>query len=526
MWLSADDRLRLHPALRDIANWPMIELNQIRKDKRKAFLRNRKAMALILIQQPYEVIHRETGIHPSQLSRLKKRALEADENSPPPLSEALIPGRFLFPSKRRQSLSTLTESKGDRCSFEYLLQTVPRLRENLDEHLWQDIDEDPDAQNLNPGAFHAQFLESLESANHRKDTYPYTTERVAYESCRKYYHRRRAELLAEYLVDHSPNRIIQPYQPGFYYGREIQIDEYTYDGPLTIFVKWQNDYVPLRVSRVLLVVIADVDTTAVLGFSIAYMQHHCSQYDVLATMITATQFCDMPEPTVEGIVYQPGHAFPNNISEEIARVAWDEVSLDNALEHCAESVSEHIGDIHSGTIHLGIPGAPKSRNTIEYVINKISQQAKRQKSTSGKHPADPIRESRKNSKKPPALTDQAMLESVFALLSYENNAQKPHLMGKTPLDAVKQSLATHPHRLLPQGIHRESPFILRKKVTVKWLSHERRKPHINFAYHRYTGDCLIQAIDKAVWIEYDFRDIRKLKVITENGEELSESSIS
>ena len=520
MHLTADERLQRHPSLRNFDNWPVIRVEEIESSKRAAFRRNIKAMQLVLAQIPYNEIQGATGLNPAQISRLKKRALAGDEEEEPALTQALIPYVRLVRPKRRKALATMVEGSGAACSFQALLDTVPGLKDGLEKLLKADLADDPNAENLTPASFHQHFLVFLDKANHPQTSYPFTEDWLAYESCRLYYHRRRNELLMEKALKRQPKRIISPLSSDFYFGREIQIDECTFDAHTTIYVLWDSSLVPLRVSRFSVLIISDVDSSAYLGFYLT-LNTHCSQYDVLSTMIKACQFSETEKPTVEGIHYLPGANFPNQISPEISRVAWSRVALDNAMAHHASSVADYVCDHHYATLSLGVPASPKRRSLIENAIRRVADIGSRFKSTSGKNPADPRKESKKNRKRPPVVTVQAIEEAIYAELGKANNTPKAFLMGNTPLDMVQQSMISYPLRLRPIDLVRaKSPFVLEEHVNLKWIKEDHRTPHINFLYLRYQGSFLSDLIangEKKVVIQYDYRDIRKLDVYTLDG---------
>lgn len=520
MFLTADQRLQQNRTLRDFENWPVIRLEDIPAAKRRTYRRNLQAMQLVLKQVPYQQIREATGLHPAQIARLKQRALAGDDDSEPHLTTALIPGRRLARTKRRKPLPTTTENCGTACAFQALLEFVPGLKDKLDVMLKADLQDNPKGENLTPRAFHQRFLCFLDQAHHPQTQYPFTEDQLAYESCRLYFHSRREHLLRAQVRKRRPKRVVSPARSDSYFGREIQIDEYTFDAHCTLWLSGISGHVPFRVARFAVILVSDVDSTAILGFYLAFTQH-CSQYDVLSALTAAGRFAEPQQSTVPGIDYLPGPAFPNQISPEIARVAWHRVALDNALSHCAESVAAYICEQHFGTLSLGTPRSPKLRHDIENAIRQISSMAKRFKSTSGKHAADPIRESRKNAKKPPMPTVEAVEEAIYALCCQANNTPKPHLMGETPLEAVRRSMMAHPLPLRPDDPDRvDSPFVLEQRLKIQWLKHEPSAPYLHFMYQRYHGQCLSGLLAKgakAVVVHYDFRDIRSLTVYTLDG---------
>jgi hypothetical protein len=480
-------------------------------------------MQAVLQGTPYKEISKSLGISTSRISVLVKRALGGEADEPPLLRKAFIPHRRHRPPVRRSPLSNIEKPIGAQCAFQCLLDTVDGLKEKLDHVLQADLDDKPEAENLTPGSFFSNFLLFLQQANHPKDQYPYTEERLAYESVRRYYHRRRDELEMEQQIkgeQRKRQRVTKPNRQPFYFGREVQLDEHTHNGQSTVYLDFDDHLIPLRVARFSVVVLVDVDTHAALSFFIALTQHP-SRFDILQTFETANLF--LPKATLHtpGIQCPLEPAFPNNLNEGIARVAFDNVLLDNALAHCADAVEEYVCDRHLATLHLGIPGVPLARRIVEYVNNVIARNARRHKSTTGKNVTDPIKESRKNQKHAPVITLNQLIESIYAFLAKHNQTTMANLGASTPLNLVEHTVENHPVRFLqPTGLTIHSPFRLREKARVKWLRKEGRRPHINFKYVRYQGEALNNAslVGNTVIVEFDYRDIRTLYVYTLDNE--------
>lgn len=524
MYVNARQRLQASPQWRNFANWPDISVAYLPEDKRRGFLRNVRIIRMVLSGSRYSDIAQKVGISKGQISKLLARTLAGNSDSEPALTKACIPYYPTQKVRRRSPLSSTEKPVGARASFQYLLETVPALKENLDKTIREDIKDNPAGQNLTPQSFHGAFILFLDQAHHPKDQYPYTEEQLGYESTRQYLHRRRDELQMELQIARQPKRVISPLTQPFLYGREIQIDEERYDAKVSIHLDVESEFIPLRMARLTLVLMSDADTGTAIARHLA-LKPEASQYDVLTVMEKATQESPLPELTTPGLAFAPGDGFPCNLEGEYTRVAFNTVSLDNALAHHARSISTLVCKQHGGTVGAGLPAAPKARHVVERAFRLLSKQAKRHKSTSGKNPADPIKESRKNAKKPPVLTLKALEDAIDVILARHNNTAQPQLYGSTPLELCRHHVQTQFIRLLPTDIWlRHQPFELRQQATVKWLKHEHRSAHINFLYLRYQGNCINREdlVNQQVELRYDFRDIRRLDVYTLTGEYVGE----
>ncbi|MCG7979573.1 MAG: hypothetical protein N0E58_15765 [Candidatus Thiodiazotropha endolucinida] len=518
MLIDYKERLRREPHLRDMQHWPAIPADSIPQEKRSGYRLNLRVVQMALSGQKYRKIQQATGMHPSQITRLLKRCLTGPEDVPPPLTQALIPSQQIKPISRNKPLSCINAPTGAKGAFQHLLDVVPALRENLDQVLKESLRKGRHGENITPRAFHQYLLLFLEQAGHPEDLYPYTEDSLGYESGRLYLHHRLGALQSERIARQQPKRILAPTERPFEIGREIQIDEQTYDAESSVYLELSGKVTAIRIGRFAVVIVSDADSTCALSYRLAFTQH-CSQYDVLSAMELAMQPTETTNMSTPGINVPLGPCFPNQLGEDYARIAFNTVALDNALAHCAASVEGYVCNQHQGTVSLGIPAAPKARHVIETAFRLLSHHAKRHKSTSGAYPTDPLRESTRQKKRPPVVTVSQLEEAIYAVLAMHNRTPKAHLMGSSPLDIYQQMMREHPLRLLPDpGISRHSPFEMSQEARVRWLKHEGRTPHINFYGTRYKGPGLSGLENQIVTLIFDYRDIRELQVVSADGQ--------
>lgn len=523
MQLTARQRLLENTELRDFSNWPEIPLTSIPKKKQKQFLRNQQVVSLVLRGIKYSKITAQTGVKPPSISRLLTRALSGIASESPVLTQALIPNQHIHASSRKKALPTLAAPSGAKNAFTALLDSVPELRANLDALIEAHITDKAEVENLTPSGFHDSFLLFLEQAHHPKDVYPYTTDWWGRETLRQYLHQRTDELLQSRQTKKENQQIVTPGTPSFYFGREFQLDEYKEDAQTTILLEAPTGIEPHRVASFSLLLLSDHDTNCVLSYHLS-LTLAPSQFDVLITLEKAFIPNTPADLSALGIKLPSVPHFPNQLGTDIHQVAIQNMALDNALAHHANTVRDYVCSVHKGTFHAGLPGQPKARCVVEEVFNYLNAQAKRHKSTTGSHPADPLRESRKNRKRPPVVLLSEFEAAIYAVLAKRNILPMGHLGGVSPLDAVSQSLNNTIPPLFNQALRKtRGPFRLQAKVPVKWLKNEGRKPHLNFLYQRYTGDALIgQKRGQSVTIEYDYRDIRILDVYDQYGKYLGQ----
>ena len=142
-----------------------------------------------------------------------------------------------------------------------------------------------------------------------------------------------------------------------------------------------------------------------------------------------------------GLIYIPGSGFPSGLSEEFCNIGLNMVRLDNAFCHIAHTVRDYVCNELGATISLGLPAKPKMRNLIEFAFRILNYDMHRFPSTTGSHPKDPIKETSKNSKKPPIITLNALEEVLSVIISGHNAKPQNKLGGSSPLGLMKFHMA-------------------------------------------------------------------------------------
>ena len=194
MFIKWKSRLEMLPSLRDINTWPSVDQLSLSKNKRKNYIRNRQIVSKVLLGQKLKFVAIDHNATSPFISYLMRRCLSAEEDIEPALTAALIPGNTLQKGVRCDPLSEINNPRGSRGSFNYLLDTVTGLKDNLDKMLIAYIKKTKYSQNVTPKIFHAEFIRILRDNNWPQTRYPFDQVNLGYESCRKYFHLKLSEL--------------------------------------------------------------------------------------------------------------------------------------------------------------------------------------------------------------------------------------------------------------------------------------------------------------------------------------------
>lgn len=521
MRLNWKEQLDACPELRKISNWPNIIAADLPKDKRRGFIRNLRAITLVLSGEKVKDAALMVNLSSSRVSQILARSLASEQNKPPALTKSLIPDYRITNGVRKKTLSTIEKESGSRGAFMYLIDNLEGLKSGLDKVITAHQGRKNYSQNLTPNSFHSEYLRLLVDLGWETHKYPFNQIKQGAESCRKYFHSRSERLInkkqkpkRKYIKKIVP---IKPYQ-------EVQIDSQVIDVNTSIFLDFNGQSVLTRISRLSLFMAIDVASDCILAY------HLCLTKDPnQADLLTLLEKIHLPwEPydlKTPGLSYDVGACLPSGLGNQFTNAGIGVFKLDNALCHIAHTVRNHICETLESTLNFGLPAQPKGRNFIEYAFRRLNRHTHRFASTTGSHPKDPIKESKANSAKAPLLTLSALEEVLSVVITSYNVTPQERLAGLFPLEVIKNEMSRQFCRISFSRVDRKPrAFLKRQSATVKCIKHENRRPHINFLGLRYSGDCLLDSVltDKKVILEYDIRDVRRLIVLTQHAELLGE----
>jgi putative transposase len=230
-----------------------------------------------------------------------------------------------------------------------------------------------------------------------------------------------------------------------------------------------------------------------------------------------------PEPTMldPNMQVEEGAGFPQDVFHELAYVLPILVYLDNALSHLFNDLQELLTRLYGGRVLLGIPGKPKGRPEIESAIAHTMQGLLKQlPGALGSGPLDPTR---KQAERPVEqyLHVNHVEQAIHVRLANENvsdTASAGYLDGFT---RMKRLLARTKLNLntLPENKHAGFNFSAPRRRSVKCDLGEGRLAHINWGGRRYTNEWLKinpGLKGKGFWVLVDYNDLRTVVLSDDN----------
>lgn len=523
----SDWRLALQedPELEDTSFWPMIDIGSYKVVYRKKIIRNLNIVTDRLSGVSGIDVAEKYNISESAVSRLLKRCFKKDREGSYHLSRALIPHAVLTAPVRRKKLSTKKKRRGNRCAFKKSLLNHPDLEKKFVDMISAWLKGESWAQNLTPKRMHNAMILYYESIGWSKKKYPYSTDSVAYESVRRFFHAETNRQIAQ--RDKCPAIVKEPSLP-IYPFQEIQLDAHTTDLKTKVFLELEDNVLELRLDRLALYVVTDVSTQGVLAYYLA-LTRDPTQLDVLKLFQKIFDPWVPMDIQTPGVVYVPGSGFPSGIIDEIQLIGLNRVSLDNAFAHTSRAIINVATKCHGALLNFGPPGYAQRRSLIEHCFDLLNEQlSHRLANTTGSHPNDPKRETKKNAKKAPILTYQSFIEMIEVVLANKNAKVHTHLHGATPLEAMKRAISHQPIRMNFDLKHqRREAFIRYEEKKIYCSKKEQRRPYVSFNGLKYKSPTLKDRNlgGTTVNVKHDLRDIRKIEIVKLDGTSLGELEV-
>lgn len=519
MRITWQQRINQHPNLADISNWPTVNHIELKGKDRRIYLRNYRIVEKVLNGDRFKNIAHEFNLSVSSISRLLNRVLGGYEDEEPALSRALIPNQKIHSGDRVMPLSK-SKSNGSRGAFNYILDQHPEIKNKLHNLIKAFVNNHKSGQNLTPKSFHKYFIAELKSLNWPDNLYPFDQDKLAYETCRKYFHEICDEMRMPKFKEPKAiksTRIIPllPYQ-------KVQLDSQVMDINVNVTIDHNGVEETLRLSRLSLFLMKDVASDCILSYFLCLTKDP-NLDDLLSLFGFLNKKWKPMNLKTPGLKYTHGACFPSGINEDFQYRSVGIVQLDNALCHLANKIKDYVlGTLHA-TLNYGLPANPKGRSLIEYGFKLLNETTHRFPSTTGSSPIDPIKETKNNLKTPPQVSLRALEEVLSVVVTDHNVRMQERLKGCSPIEYIKQADQKHPLRInfvLKQlGIN---PFLCSKKVTVRWYKNDNRPPQVSFLGLRYVGEGLKKSklTNKQISIKYDRRDLRYIEAFTLDGKSL------
>lgn len=283
----------------------------------------------------------------------------------------------------------------------------------------------------------------------------------------------------------------------------------------------RGEPVKLKISKVWVLVVVEVDSSAVLAWKIVFGRGYTA-LDVAQCYASSLRPWTPRALCVPDMNYEPGATMPQNL--EFGAMSGRVTAMDNALAHKASLPLEAWVGNYDGILHLGKPHTPEGRPAVEHFFNHLEIGALRDL-PGGYIPtrhlgekATPVSEWRSTDH---PISFQALEDVMDVIMTSYNITPLPARQNRSPIDILLNYPNT-PH-FWPSPPHNEldAKALTSEIRTVRLRGSKRHnKPvHVRFmgvVYRHPTLDKNWDLLGSHYKAQIDLEDLRTLVLIDES----------
>lgn len=536
---SRFDRLSIPDHLRDLQNWPTVDPSALTDADRTSYNTRCEAIKIFLeeSQTPVSVILERTGVNRSSLYRLLERCWAKHADGRIFGFRGAIPYARLKKYERTVQVDAMREGRGGSSgAFTQLLRDYPAI-EKLLKRLGKERNKPiRSAREVRKPLLeiHGLFLKACRAAKIKPAEYPFTESRLGYRSMQSYFKKMAEESFSgavSYAGGLRAGGSVSEFEQIPAATRAFEVVEF--DGhkiDLRISVKIRDPFgfeTLLELHRIWILVLLDVFTRAVIGYSLALGKEY-NKDDVAAALQSGMTPFKPREYKIPTLAIQEGGGFPSAFIPETAYACWDWLCIDGARSHLATDTLSRLNQIIGCWTDNGPPAEPDARPFIERFFHLVSRHfAHRLPGTMGSDAQSIEKILSDPGSDITLLVELNELEDMIEVLLADYNGETHAGIGnRTPLEAMSYWVKRQPGylRTLPRFMQSNLCLLQEARVApIKGSVKSGVRPHINFSNVRYTNDILASnagLIGKKLRIYYDVSDIRVIKAFFEDGSEL------
>ena len=310
--------------------------------------------------------------------------------------------------------------------------------------------------------------------------------------------------------------IIRPFE-------RVELDAHKCDAMFVIYIEAPDGKIrTLELERIWLVLLVDVGSRAVLGYSIS-LNRECDLTDVMK----ATQNSIVPQErkalTIPELTYPADGGLPNQVIPTCAWRLFDLLAVDNAKIHHSEKLHNALAEKIQCFINIGKASQPEGRAIVERLFRTLTDRGfKRTPTTTGSNPQDPRRADGKKSRNIYEFhIDEG--EQLLDVIVAQYNRNYHSSIFCSPLEYLRS------HDKDKTQLARRVPYLLQNQWLVTEIVEEAtiraniatgQRPYIQYLKVCYTSHLLSSnpgLANKKVIIKINIDDLRTIKAYYKNG---------
>lgn len=533
-------RASIPEILADFGALPTVDTAALSPEAVAQYEANLEAYRLFVLEPDVSLaeIRRRTGVHEKQLYRLLDRVVAPSTDNQIQGLRGLIPGKHVKAYTRVEAIRSSSKLVASSAAgaLQQLLRKFPAILDWIRKEAKNRITplkKGEMRQVRKPTSnLHGEFLDKCRAAGVTEFEWPFNQDYRGYRSffallkkCESEYIDRHPSPWDRPVPDREHERpvawpllALQPFAV-------VQFDGHKVDLRVTIVVPDPFGMETVfEIGRIWILVVTDVRTRAILGYSIALGAEY-NKDDFAEAVQASLAPHRRVELTIPGLKVKDGGGFPIEIQPELAYHRWNWFQFDEAKAHLANDSLDRLNKVLGTWTIAGRLGEPNDRAYEERLFGILEECGfHRIPGTLGSSPKDPRRKLADVGNELDRVIRLNELEQIIYVLLANRNAEvQSGVGGRSALDAMRY-LTSKPDFLMQTLPHtkRHQLFLLREsvEVTIRGL---KSFAHINFEGVRYTSDTLArkpELIGSKLRIYYIARDIRKIHAFFLDGGEL------
>lgn len=524
-------------------DWPSVDVDALKEDRRALFLRRRQGILLYFDGATDQQIREGCGFGRSQIYRLITERCQM-----PHEDGSLYGWRGAIPNLRTQAWKRQTPPKppsasggGTAGSLQWIFESPQGL--GLEQDFRDQILgnkrhslEGPRRRNI---SLFKWLLDELRSRGFEaRGDWPFNVEKLGYNTIVKFIGRvlsenpqRQRALLGGQEAQRKSRAGDGTQRPALRVFQRVECDAHKIDARMVVMVPSPHGgHEPRKLHRLWVIVIIEVASRAVLGYHLS-LHRECSAEDVLRAIKRALTRWVPRELQFSSNAYVPEAGMPSARNDRYLGACWDEFSVDGAMANICERVERQLLEIVGSTLLK--PQDPHSyscrrskddRPYIEAFFGRLAAGGFHQLSvTTASSPKD------KRGADPDAAAQATQFQLEYAeelldtLIANYNATPHSGLGYRSPLAQLDFLTSRSPDQIRQADPEQVARMVgIRKLCTVKGGVTEGRRPYFNFANARYSAEWLCLRTDligKNLWLHIENEDdARWATVSTPNGE--------
>jgi putative transposase len=532
------DRYALDDQLRDFTTWPMVNVGQLTKKRRKRLERYQGAIGKYLAGGKVSDLCKAHSVSRSELHRALRRCLRIHEDGQIWGFRALISYTHQNGYQRIQRVVVIAGSgRGGRSgALTQLFDKFPQLAEVVKSEFLKkhSIDKIHEAR-VPLKAVHKRMLTACRRLGLTAKDYPLNQKYLGRSSLHKYLQglmntpaavaARCGEAAARNFftdgTEFTLPRVLRPLQ-------QVEFDGHRIDQMYTVRIPSPyGGFERKTIERFWILAIIETVTRVILGYVIS-LNHEYNQDDVLRCVKTAVTPWEVMKLTIDGLSYPAEGCFHSDTYPDLKWAVWEEFKWDNAKAHLAEKTLDRMCRTIGCTPNPGPVANPNRRPFIERWFYTFEQSVSRLPATTGSHPKDPKRRNPEKAALHYEIWFEEIEQVVSLIVAEYNNDPHSGIGNRSPFEhlgillqdkEMKQMIRKVPEttrsnlRLLDQEVTRQ----------VRGSVKNGRRCYVEFESVRYTNALLSRSpelIGRRLRLFVDPENASSLRAFLPNGAEL------